>query len=89
MAMISSVIATLIGDPGPVAQALDKIGSHPAFEVGELIEGRRVPITIETNSSDAMEQATDWLLSQDGVEFVDVVFVHFGEVEEASQIVSD
>jgi len=75
--MISSVIAKLNPEDPAKQQALDQIASHPALEVGELVDGRSLPITIESQGNDETEEITRWLMALESVEFVDVVYVHF------------
>lgn len=75
--MISSVIAKLTQVETTQATTRLEIAEHPHLEVGELIENRLLPITIDAPNRQEMESTTRWLQSRVGVEFVDVVFVHF------------
>ena len=58
---------------------MEAIESNGDLEAGELTENGLLPITIEADDSEKMEATTRWLQSLQGVEFVDVVFVHFEE----------
>ncbi len=77
--MISSVIAKLNCDRVAAQRVIEEITSHPELSVGELIDGRMLPITIDSHDNVEMETTTRWILAVDGVIFVDVVFVHFEE----------
>ena len=61
------------------------IADRPGFEVGELVDGRSLPITVEATHPQALREATDWLMSLEPVRFVDVAFVHFGDADDESQ----
>lgn len=78
--MISSVIAKLTQAEPTLGTTVQEIASHPHLEVGELIEKRLLPVTIDAPDHEEMESTTRWLQSLEGVEFVDVVFVHFEDV---------
>ena len=75
--MISSVIAKLTRDETKLGTTVQEIENHPHLQVGELIENRLLPITIEASNREETETTTRWLQSRSGVEMVDVVFVHF------------
>lgn len=75
--MISSVIAKLVQVEGMLGTTVQEIADHPGLEVGEIIENRLLPITIDAPSREETESTTRWLQALDGVEMVDVVFVHF------------
>lgn len=80
--MISSVIAKLNCDTKECMQLTEKLSAHPALEVGEIVGGHSLPITIDTSGNQETEAITRWMLQQDGISFVDVVFVHFEEEDE-------
>lgn len=75
--MISSVIARLAQVEATPGTTVREIANHPQLDVGELIEKHLLPITIDAPTRQEMESTTRWLQSREGVEFVDVVFVHF------------
>ena len=77
--MIGSVIANFSNNADMVRRAIDCIQQRPEFEMGALVDGRKLPITIEAHSERELEDATDWLRSVQGVDHVDVVFVYFGD----------
>ena len=84
--MISSVIAKLNCDESTLRSNMGQIAAHPALDIGELVEGRSLPITIESGGNQETEQITRWIMSLPGVDFVDVVFVHF-ETGDAKQMI--
>ncbi len=77
--MISSVIvrlsATLSADL--FTNIVESINRRSGMDVGELIDDRLLPLTIESTTNQEMEDTTRWLQSLKGVEIVDVVFVCF------------
>ena len=75
--MISSVIAKFRPGQTELAGIVDEISAHPNLEVGALIDDRMLPITIDAADNCETETVTQWLQGREGVEFVDVVFVHF------------
>ena len=77
--MISSVIAKLFPGESNLEETLHEIAAHPDLDVGALIDNRLLPITIDSQSKQSMEDTARWLQSRKRVEFVDVVFVHFGD----------
>ncbi len=74
--MISSVIAKLNCDDATCQHTMSQIESHAALDLGKLVDGRSLPITIEAAGNQETEEITRWIMSLDGVDFVDVVFVH-------------
>ena len=81
--MISSVIARLGSNSTNVESLINEITSRGGLEVGELIDGRLLPITIDASNGQDMEATTRWLQELNGIDFVDVVFVHFEEEDSA------
>jgi hypothetical protein len=77
--MISSVIARLTANKADVERTVIELSAQPGFELGKIVDSRLLPITIDAENSQRMEEATKWLQGRAGVEFVDVVFVHFDE----------
>ena len=75
--MISSVIAKLAQGKTDLETTVNEIAAHPHLDVGELIDNRMLPVTIDAAGNQETEAMTRWLQSREGVEFVDVVFVHF------------
>lgn len=74
--MIVSVIARFECDNDTQQRALAEIESHPAMETGQLVDNRLLPITIDSDSNESIEELTRWITTVGGVSFVDVVFVH-------------
>ncbi|MFT5303488.1 MAG: nitrate reductase NapAB chaperone NapD [Mariniblastus sp.] len=77
--MISSLIARLNVDARPLAATISEIESQPGIEIGELVDNRLLPVTLESPGSHEMENTTRLIQSLTGVDFVDVVYVHFDE----------
>ena len=77
--MISGVIAVLDCDQKSCQKVVERIESHSAMETGCLIDGRRLPVTIESANGQEAESLTRWISSIDGVSFVNVVCVHLEE----------
>lgn len=75
--MISSVIAKLNCDEQTRREVIQRISRHSSLEVGELIEETSLPISIESSGNQETEELTRWIMSLEGVDFVDVVYVHF------------
>lgn len=75
--MISSVIAKLVQVESMLGTTVEEIARHPNLEVGDLIDSRMLPITIDAPSREETEATTRWLQSRAGVDMIDVVFVHF------------
>ena len=76
--MIASVVVTLEDDAERLPSTLTAIALRNEIEVGEFqSSARRIPMLIEATSRSHMEDATDWLRSQEGIALVDVVYVHF------------
>lgn len=75
---ISGLLITLDRDSDKRARALAALQHHHAIDIGE---GRdhRVPVVVDTPSSDEDRAVWDWLHEQPGITFVDVVYVHFDQ----------
>lgn len=56
---------------------MQHVSRHSALEMGELIEETKLPIAIESAGNQETEEITRWIMSLEGVDFVDVVYVHF------------
>ena len=79
--MISSVIATLAGEAETKTRTISTIMDNPLLEVGELIDGYSLPVTIDSSGREESEEITKWLLAIEGVADVNVVFVHFEQTD--------
>ena len=75
--MIASLVITLDSKSPALPSALDRISQCDGVEAGELADGIRLPITIETCGKTTMEETTRWLQGLEAVLNVDVVLVHF------------
>lgn len=69
---VSGLILTLSDDRAKRDSALVALRENPAIELGELMD-HRLPVAVETPSSDADQQLWHWLHSLPGVIFVDLV----------------
>ena len=87
--MISSVIARLSANVGSLASTMSQLTAHPLLEVGDLVDNRLLPITIDASTRFQMEDTTRWIQSLKNVEFVDVVLVHFEGEEELAENQND
>jgi hypothetical protein len=77
---ISGLLITLDRDPSKRTSAIAALQQHPSIDLGEG-EDHRLPIVVDTPSSDDDRAVWDWLHEQPGITFVDVVYVHFDEDE--------
>ena len=75
--MISSLVAKLDADVRDPLETAAEIASHKGVEIADLIDGRKLPLTIDVDSRGEMDVTTRWIQGVAGVAFVDVVFVHF------------
>ncbi len=76
--MIASLVVTLEEVSGRAGDVVEEISRMPSVELGEFERhARRIPITIDSSTPRALEEATRRLQEFHGVAFVDVVFVHF------------
>lgn len=78
---VSGLVVSLVSDPQLRKEAIASIRSEPRIEIG-VIEGRRMAIVLDTESTDADKQLWCWLSSLPGVVFVDVALVGFDEDRE-------
>lgn len=77
--MISGVVATLNCEAADCRPLVAQISQHSCLEVGELVDNRKLPVTIESTGRKETEELTRWLMSIPGVAFVDVIYVHFDD----------
>lgn len=77
--MISSVIARLIPSDVDAKECIAEIAARPELDVGELMDGRLLPITIDAENQQNMRAVTEWIQDRPYVGAVDIVFVHFEE----------
>lgn len=73
---VSGLVVSLKNDPRLRAEALDAIQGESCIEVG-VIEGRRMAIVVDTDSTDDDKRLWCWLGSLPGVAFVDVAMVGY------------
>lgn len=69
---VSGLILSLSDDPRNRDAALQAIKQHNAISLGEM-QGRRLPIVVDTPGSDTDREVWAWLHELSGVLFVDLV----------------
>lgn len=74
--MISSVVARLESN-SHLSQVCSKLEGHSAVELGPVVDGICLPLTLEAETPEELEDLHKWLRDQPGIEFVDVVCVYF------------
>jgi nitrate reductase NapAB chaperone NapD len=60
-----------------VSMAVKMLAGHPQVEIGELVDGRSLPIVIEAADHHDLRRLHGWVESLPGVQLVDVVFICF------------
>jgi nitrate reductase NapAB chaperone NapD len=79
----SGLVVTLEPDSPETVAALAAIRAAPGLTVGER-DTCRLPVALETDGHEASERCCDWLRALPGVAGVEVVFVHWDEVEDGA-----
>ncbi|MFT7632688.1 MAG: nitrate reductase NapAB chaperone NapD [Mariniblastus sp.] len=78
--MIASVVATLDNASGSFQRVIKEIAKLPNVDVGEVAtDSLRIPIAIDSPDPNSLENMTRQLQGFRGIEFIDVVFVHFDD----------
>ncbi len=77
---ISGLVVTLSGDCAKSGAAREAMEQHALLSLGEAHE-LKLPVVAETASKEDDLAVWNWLNGLDGVEFVDVVYVHMEEGE--------
>ena len=76
--MIASLVVTFLHDADRSSEVIQEILAKPQIEIGEYSNtSRRIPMTIDSPTPADLEDITQWVRDLPGVEFVDVIFVHF------------
>ena len=75
---VSGLLLTLNADQQLAAHTMAALSARAEFMVGEQT-GRWLPVAVEAADETQSQQLHDWLTTLPGVEFVDVVSVHFTE----------
>jgi hypothetical protein len=75
---ISGLLLTLNENPYTRTETILALRSHSRIETGQCVE-RWLPIAVDAEDDDESRQLHDWISVLPGVEFVDVVSVHFDE----------
>jgi nitrate reductase NapAB chaperone NapD len=75
---ISGLLITLDRDPEKKSDAIARLQSHPAIDLGDR-DGLRLPIVVDTASSEDDRMVWAWLHELPGITFVDVVYIHFDD----------
>jgi hypothetical protein len=79
----SGLVVTLAQGSPETDRALDAIRAAPGITVGER-NNWRLPVALEADGPEASERCCDWLRALPGVAGVEVVFVHWDEVEDGT-----
>ena len=77
----SGLVLTLSADPVLAGQAVAGVGARPEF-TAEAPRDRWLPVAMEALDDAHSRELHDWLQALPGVEFVDVVYVHFEDQQE-------
>jgi nitrate reductase NapAB chaperone NapD len=77
--MISSVIVRL-SEFAEVPHLLSQLETCSQIEVGVLVGGRSLPLTLEAHGNHESEALYEWIRHLPGVDFIDIVFVYFDEM---------
>ena len=72
---VSGLLVTLVGDPSIQNRTLSSLARHDNLEIGRAV-ANRVPVVVDTESSDDDQEVWHWLTGHEGVIHVDVVCVH-------------
>ncbi|HXG48898.1 MAG TPA: hypothetical protein VNO52_14845 [Methylomirabilota bacterium] len=76
----SGLVITLSADANLATRAVAKISARVEFTPGER-NGRWLPVAMEARDDVESRGLHDWLTALPGVEFVDVVYVNFADLE--------
>ena len=74
----SGLVITLSSDAELAAHALTQLSARPEFMPGGRTD-RWLPVAMEARDDSASRDLHDWLQALPGVDYVDVVSVHFEE----------
>lgn len=74
--MISSVVAR-IESSSHLPRVCSLLAIKPNVEVGQAIDGVAIPLTMEAETPEAMEELHRWLRELPGVQLIDVVCVYY------------
>lgn len=77
---VKGLLITLDDDPEKAASALSLLNARKEVELGEL-QGKYLPLVIDTANEHAGRQLHHWVESLDGVYYVDTVFASVEEPE--------
>ena len=77
--MIASLVVTLKPNCDQLDYTICQLGKHSNIEVGELVKGYRLPVTIESNDAGQLDQITQWIQNLISVAGVDVIYIHFDD----------
>jgi len=74
--MISSVVARLESSEF-LSSLCEQLEKEASIEVGCFVEGCSLPLTLEADTSEALEQLHQWLRDLSGVQLINAVCVYF------------
>lgn len=76
--MIASVVVTFRDREGNLETVLTEVDACPGIEVGTHLPGNpRVPMLLDAETPDKLEELTGYLQSHPDISFVDVVMVQY------------
>ena len=78
---ISGLAITLSVDEARALSAQQAMADEQRVEIGPR-NGRRLAATIETASQDEDRRLREWMTALDGVEHIDIVFIHFDDADD-------
>ncbi len=74
--IIGGLLVRLAEDPALRSQAMAELASRPDLLLGEQ-NGPWLPLALEAEGPRTSRDLHEWILSRPGVQFVEVVAVHF------------
>lgn len=77
--MIASLVVTLDPNSSFFDETIERISGYEGIQLGEVVDGKRLPITIESSNKHTMDATNQRILDLDAVISTEIVFVHFGD----------
>ncbi len=77
---VSGLVLTLSPDPTLRHRTLEQLARRPQVEVAPA-DGNRLPIVLDTPEPETDKRCWRWLHELEGVEHVDVAFIHFEDTD--------
>jgi hypothetical protein len=80
--VVGGVLVRLSRDPESRRQAMETLAAHPAVTLGE-VTGRWATLAVEASHASEALDLHAWLSTVVGIEWVEVVAVHFDDPRQA------